>query len=91
MRRGAVAKFVLGFRQGDVERALARRRAGHQELRGDRRLAGAGTALEQEQPAASQPADSDVVEALDTEIGFGFFWGHLFAPKCSQFYAEQGG
>lgn len=63
MRGGAIAQFLLGLGQSDVERALARGDARHQELRRDRRLAGAGAAFEQEQAAAAQPAGQDLVEA----------------------------
>jgi hypothetical protein len=68
VRRGAHPQFVLGLGQGDVERALPGRRPGHQELGGDRRLAGPRASLEQEQAPVRQPAGGDIVQPDHAEV-----------------------
>ena len=56
VRAGAVAQFVLGLGQRDIDPALAGLGAGEQELQGDGGLAGARAALEQMHPVAGPAA-----------------------------------
>ena len=69
VRGGRRAQLGLRLRQREVERPLARPRAGDEELERDRGLARAGRAFEQEQPPALEPAAQHVVEARDVEGG----------------------
>ena len=62
MRRSAGAQLIIRLGERDIEAALAGCRACHQELLGDRRLAGAGVSLHQEGAATGQPTIQYVVE-----------------------------
>ncbi len=66
VRHSARAQFFLCFGQGYIKHALTIARAIEQELRGDRRLAGAGAAFEQEQPPMRKAACKDFVQPCDT-------------------------
>ena len=76
MRGGRRPQLVLRLRQADEQAPLARRRAGPQELRGDRRLAGARAALEQEDPPPRQAAAQHVVQAGDAGRRFHIRHGY---------------
>ncbi len=75
VRLRAGTELVLGLRKRNVKRALSRRGARSKKLRSNGRLAGSGAPLEQEQSPARKTTRSDVVQAVDSEFGFGIF-GH---------------
>jgi len=59
--RAPSRKLVFGLGEADVDADLARGGGGHQELQGDRGLAGAGAALEQMKPVAGETSGEDVI------------------------------
>jgi hypothetical protein len=65
MRGGAFAQFFFGFRQRDVQRALALPGAFDQELQRDGGLARSGRAFQQEDMAARQAARQNFIQAGD--------------------------
>ncbi len=77
MRPAALAQFLLGFRQGDVQAPLTRRRTRQQELAGDGRLAGAGATLEEIEAATLEASSGDVVEPGNACRGLVISLGHI--------------
>jgi hypothetical protein len=69
VRGGPLPEFVGCFGQRDVQALLAAIDSLTEELQGDRRLARAGVALEQEGVAARQAPVQDIVEARDAGCG----------------------
>src|SRR5262245_13836650 len=65
----ALPEFLLGFRQADIDAPLRRRRAGHQELQGDRCLASAGTAFQKVQPMSRKSAFQHIVQPGNAGAG----------------------
>jgi hypothetical protein len=57
----------LGFRKGDVEAAFAAARALKQELQGQSRLAGAGSAFQKVDAVAGKTARKNVIQAGDAK------------------------
>src|ERR1700744_6582417 len=62
VRSRAIAQFVFGFGEADVDAGFAGRGAGEQELQRDGRLAGAGTAFEKVQPVTGDAAAKNIVK-----------------------------
>ena len=69
MAGGHGVQFDGGFRQGNVEAALALGGAGEEELQRERGLAGPGRAFDEIDAVAGQAAAEDVIEASDTRAG----------------------
>src|SRR3954451_19875280 len=62
VRGRSLAQLILGFGDRDVEGLLSRRRAGKQELRRNRGLAGARAALDEKEAPALKAAGGDIVQ-----------------------------
>ena len=69
VRFGARAEFLFRLRKRDVKHRLAAARAVHRILQRQRRLAGAGHALDQEQAPARETTGHNVVEAGNARRG----------------------
>ncbi len=68
VRSGGVGQLLRRLRKGDIEAALAGRRAGHQELQGEGGLAGAGLPFDQIKPVPGEAAVQRLVQSLDSKL-----------------------
>ena len=66
---GARAQFAFGFRQGDIQALFAGCRPRHQELKGDRRLAGAWIAFDKKNMTRCETAHKYIVKTGDPGLG----------------------
>ena len=72
MRPRRRAQFVLGLRQGDVERVFTAPSTLHQKAHGGGGRAGARIAFQQIDAIARQTAGQYVVETLNAEVGLRY-------------------
>ena len=73
-RRDILHDVVLGLLEGHEDAALAVRRAVHEELQAEQRLAAAGPAADERRAAARQSASGDLVETADAGDDFFEDW-----------------